>query len=147
MKTDNQKTLHRNHEPGDSKSEKIKKWEKLFVLGLLWLLMTFALYWRLADIAPGQFYLYFLYPLLSAFLIAGACYDAWYLVTFRIAVGPLKFFLTVFIGIFLLVLTIIAAEKGIEGIKLILLYFIFSIAHAGLAVILYKNAKKARGSS
>ena len=146
MKTDNKKTLHRNHEPGDSKPEKITKLEKLF-LGLAWLLITLVLYWKLSDLAPHQFYLYFLYPLISAFLIAGACFDAWYLVTFRIAVGPLKFFLTVFIGIFLLVLTIIAAEKGIEGIKLILLYFIFSIAHAGLAVTLYKNAKKTHGSS
>jgi len=146
MKTDNQKTLHRNHKPGDSKPEKITKWEKLF-LGLAWLLITLVLYWRLSDLAPEQSYLYILYPFFSAYLIAGAWYHAWYLVTFRITVGYLKFFLAVFIQIFLLVLTIIAAEKGIGGVKLFLLLFIFSIAHVGFVVILYKNAIKAHGSS
>ncbi len=135
--------INKNNE--DFSPENIPKWVKLFALGSAWLLITFVLYWKWSDLATEQFYLYFLYPLFSAYVIVGAWYQGWYLVTFRIAVGRPKFFFTVFVEIFLVVLTMMAAERGYERGQLFLIIIIFSIIHIGLVVALYRNAIRVHG--
>jgi hypothetical protein len=118
------------------------KWFNLLIQGLMWLLLTFILYWQWTDLDSEQFYLYFLYPFFSAYLVAGTWYQAWYLTTFRIAVGSSKFFFTVFVEVFLLILTIMAAENGYGGVKLFILFFIFSVFHVVLVVSINGYAKR-----
>ncbi len=138
----NQETSHTNKNHEACEPEKISRGEKIFALAVAWLMLTFVLYWKFSDIAPEQSYLYYLYPFFSAYVIIGAWYQSWYLVTFKNTVGRPKFFFTVFVEIVLLIVTIMVAEKGYGGIRLFLLFFTFSIVHAGLVVALYRDAKK-----
>ena len=122
-------------------SEKISKGTKIFALISAWLLILFVLYSKWSNIAPEQFYLYFLYPFFAAYVIAGAWYQGWYLVTFKNTVGRPKFFATIFLQILFAVLTVMAADYGYERGKLFCLIGLFSFIHVAIVVTLYKKAK------
>jgi peptidoglycan/LPS O-acetylase OafA/YrhL len=120
----------------------LSKFRLIFALGLLWAFITLMLFLRFSDLEENQACLYFCYPTFSAYVVAGAWFEGWYVTKFRVMVGNLKFFVTILLQVLFLICIILAVEFGYEQNRFFALVIFFSALHIGIVIGLYRNSKK-----